>query len=139
MPIKDNRTGRGIHYKKKNSEKKPPSFEHPVFCFKYLDDRWGLKNLDKNKKSGLLEQLCKLSSLTWTQINSSGRHGMGKENINPGTSGLKCKLPPDIYSEDSNIYALRYSNNLPFVGIRSGFVFHLLGIDHNFTLYNHGS
>jgi hypothetical protein len=111
-----------------------PQFEHPVFCFRYLNKKFGLENCDKNEKASLIEQLHRLSQMTWTEIKMAGRHGLGSEKINP--KSLKTSIPLHL-SKDVNFYALRFMGLKVFVGYRTDFIFHILYIDTRFNLYSH--
>ena len=61
---------------------KPPTFQHPIFCFKYLCNKdYSLEDCIPNDLIAFTKTLYKLSQLTWSQIQTSGRHGCGHEII----------------------------------------------------------
>ena len=74
---------------------------------------------------------------TWRVLQHSDRHGSGCEKIR--LNSLKSELPVSISSmEDVNfLLAFRFDGLKPFVGHRNRFIFHVLYIDRDFTLYKH--
>ena len=110
------------------------NIDYPVFCFKYLQKGYSITDLDANNKSALLEQLYKLSQLSWSNIQTTHRHGMGTEKIDQNS--IKPPLPSFV-TKEVTLLALRYLGKQPFVGYRFDHVFHILYIDHNFTVYPH--
>lgn len=59
---------------------------------------------------------------------------MGFEKIEP--SQVRQSLPSSV-TEDVNLIAFRFSGKAPMVGYRDGQVFHVLWLDHDFSLYDH--
>ena len=60
-------------------------------------------------------------------------------HINKCIDSLNCELPHSIKStEDVKfLLAFRFDQMKPFVGFRNRFIFHVLFIDRDFTLYKH--
>ncbi|MCP4134605.1 MAG: hypothetical protein GY754_26765 [bacterium] len=114
--------------------KSSPKFKHPVFCFKYLDKKYGLGNCTKDEKAALIEKLHYLSQLDWQTIQNSPRHGAGSEKIKQNS--IKTGIPAHI-SKDVIFYSLRFSGRKPIVGYKSDFVFHIIWIDNRFEVYSH--
>jgi hypothetical protein len=107
----------------------------PVFCFKYLHRDFSIDTIDKEKKGALLDQLYKLSQLTFQDIIYSQRHGLGTEKISK--SSIKPKIP-NFVTDEVELIAFRYSGKLPFLGFRNRNVLHLIFIENNFgDVYNH--
>jgi len=79
--------------------------------------------------------LYKLSQLTWSQIQSSPRHGLGYEKI--PRAAIKAPVP-SLITEDTNFIAFRFSGKKAMVGYRDRAVFYVVWLDRNFTLYDHG-
>lgn len=78
-----------------------------------------------------------MSSLTWTQIHSTNRHGFGAEKIKKNQ--LRREIPRGV-TEEVELLVLRYSGEKhAMVGFRHTNVFNILFLDHDFTLYDHGS
>lgn len=111
------------------------AFQHPVFCFKYIHGDFALNHCTADEKVALIEQIIRLSGMTWNDIRLSHRHGMGSEKI--GIGSIKAGLP-DILTEDvDHLLALRFIGKAPFVGWRNKFIFHVFYIDRDFKLYKH--
>lgn len=124
-----------LHMKKEFHDKvKTPQFEHPIFCLKFLHKEFSLEQCDKNDKSALIDQIYRLSQLTWREIMLAPKHGMGSEKIS--IDSLKTRLDNN-FSEDETILALRFSGKKPMVGIKRDNIFHILFLDTKFTLYKH--
>jgi hypothetical protein len=109
--------------------------KHPVFCFKYLHKDFHVDKCNADEKICLLEQIIKLSNLSWQEIEYSGRHGLGTEKIDKNS--IRKDLPKDITEDVSYFLALRFGGKKAFVGFRNKFIFHILYIDRDFTLYKH--
>jgi hypothetical protein len=94
--------------------------------------------LDKctnEEKRKFIEQVVKISSMSWEQLQLAPRHGLGSEKIFPGS--IKSAIPGDLRDEVNMLLAFRFDGKKPFVGFRNGFIFHVFFIDRDFTLYNH--
>ena len=110
-------------------------FNYPVFCLKYLHKDWDLSRCEKDQKISLIERMCKLSTMTWDQIRQTHKHGFGSEKIQQ--ENLRAARPSHI-TPDVTFYALRFDGLRPMVGYKSHFIFHILYLDTNFSLYEHG-
>ena len=85
-------------------------------------------------RAAFASALYKLSQRSWAQIKTSPKHGMGSEKID--RSAIKGDST-DHLAEDLTLLAIRFSGLKPMVGYRDGAVFHIVWLDHNFTLYDH--
>jgi len=111
-------------------------FEHPIFCLKYLrHKKYSLKECTNKGKIALIDRLHKLSQMTWTEIQISSRHNWGTEKI----SRNSLPPPPAGITPDVTFLALRYHDKKRMVGFRNRFIFHIVWIDVDYTLYDHGS
>lgn len=110
------------------------NIEYPIFCFRYLHKNFDLSNCTNDDKKALIERICKLSQMSWLEIQMADRHGLGSEKIKQ--SALKTTIPKHI-SKDIDFLALRFNGLKPIVGYKNGFIFHICFIDSKFTLYNH--
>ena len=108
---------------------------HPVFCFRYLHKDYHIDKCETDEKISLLERIVKLSGLTWQEIEYSSRHTFGSEKIH--RDAIKQDLPNEITDDVPFFLALRFCGKKPFVGFRNKFIFHVLYIDRDFTLYKH--
>lgn len=86
-------------------------------------------------RQALASKLFELSQISWSDIASSGRHGLGTEKID--RKSLKTKLPHNV-TDDVNILAIRYNGKAPMLGYRDNRIFQILLIDWNFSAYDHG-
>jgi len=68
-------------------------------------------------------------------ITNSPRHGLGYEKI--ARTSIRAPIPTDI-TDDVTFIAFRFYGKAPMVGYREGYIFHILWIDRDFTLYSHG-
>jgi hypothetical protein len=107
---------------------------HPTFSIRCDHKDFCLSLCDKDEKSAFADQLHKLSTQTWQQLKSIGRHAMGYETIT--RSNLKVEIP-DSVPKDANIIAFRFSALKPMVGYRDKDTFHILWLDRAFNLYKH--
>jgi len=109
--------------------------KHPVFCFKYLHRKYDLSHCEVKEKVALLDTLHFLSQKTWSEIHLAHRHSFGTEKIKQ--TSIKGAGIPTHLSKDEVLYALRFDKLKPMVGYKSSFVFHILYLDRDFSLYDH--
>ena len=109
------------------------SFNHPIFCFKHLHKDHNLDKCIDDEKRALIEQIVKLSQLTWNDIQLSRRHGLGSEKIR--RKSIKPSIPVFITEDVDFFLALRYDGKKAMIGYRNRFIFHLIYIDRNHTVY----
>lgn len=112
-----------------------PEKQKPIFSLHYLQKSHCLSDCDKDEKSAFADTLHKLSQLTWNEIISSPRHGVGYERI--ARNAIKASIPAHLQA-DINLIAFRFCAKAPMVGYREENIFHVLWIDRAFTLYDHG-
>jgi len=130
------------HPHQKQGRIKPPpdkgstNPEHPVFCLKHMvDPHYCVTACSKDQQAALAQTLYKLSQLTWSDIASSGRHANGHEKLSQAQINGRF---PDHITPEVTMIAFRFSGKAPMVGYRHNEVFHIIWLDHNFTLYDHG-
>ena len=111
------------------------STQNPIFCLHYLDRAYGLSKCEKNLKVSLIHKLYELSQLTWNQITSTDRHGLGLEAI--PYEQIRGRMPTHITS-DQKFIAIRFHQLRPMVGYRIERIFHIVWLDYNMELYDHG-
>ncbi|HEY8938144.1 MAG TPA: hypothetical protein VIM65_23140 [Cyclobacteriaceae bacterium] len=124
----------GKNIKNPNSSGHNPIFDYPVFCLRHVHKNHHLDDCTDSELASLIMRMHKLSTMTWKDIQMAPRHGMGTEKISQDSikTGIPAHITPDV-----TFYALRFEGKKPFVGYRSGYVFHVVYIDRNFTLYDH--
>lgn len=108
--------------------------DYPIFCFRYLQT---VSKGDYKFYSDFVERLKKISGLTWNQINGADRHGFGTEKM--PVKQIKPQLPRFITPEITHLSVFRANgDNRPFLGLRSGVVFHIIFIEEQFgDVYDH--
>lgn len=111
------------------------AFEHPIFCFKYLNCDYDLNRCTTPEKVALIEQIIRFSNMIWNEIQLAPRHGLGSEKI--AVNCIRPGLPAILTADVKHLLALRFLGKAPFVGWRNKFVFHVLYIDRAFELYKH--
>ena len=111
----------------------------PLFCFKHLDLNVSLKGCDHITYKHFVHRLCKMSELTWEQINRSGKHQLGFELI-PKKQIKQKKFPPIVTDDMEKLPVFRYTgDNHPFVCVIQRGVIYPIFIEANFgDVYNHG-
>lgn len=111
--------------------------QKPVFSFEFMARGTGysVACCENEELSSLASRMFALSQMSWLEIMQAPRHGLGTEKISQ--SSMKVALPKSV-TEDVTLLALRYNGKKPMVGYRDNRVFHILFMDHDFTLYKHG-
>lgn len=113
----------------------------PIFSLTEMQD--GVFDLDlcqDKEKCSLIDRIRLLSKNTWQQLKSSPKHGIGYEKIEFGAiiGQNTLQKKQEIESQGYKLIAFRFHGKAPIVGYRDGRIFHLVWIDRNFSLYNHG-
>jgi hypothetical protein len=109
--------------------------DYPVFCFKHLHKKHDLDKCEDTEKKSLIEKIVTLSQLSWKDIQNSPRHGLGSEKI--AISSIKPSCPPFITDDVKHLLAIRFDGMKPMLGHRNKFIFHILFLDRDFTVYKH--
>lgn len=112
----------------------PAEQQHPVFSLRYLQGDYCLTKCQEDQKAAFATKMYRLSQLTWSQIQSQDRHKLGYERISKNS--IKAPIPNHI-KPDVNLLAFRCFGKLPMLGYREGYVFHVVWLDRNGTLYPH--
>ncbi len=116
------------------STKIPPAIEHPVFCLHYLDKKYCLSKCDQVEKASFADKLRVLSQQTWGEITTN--RPWGYEKIKDRRS-LSRNVPKGI-TEDLPIITFYFHDKKKMVGCRNSSVFHIVWLDRDFSLYDHG-
>jgi hypothetical protein len=113
------------------------SLDHPCFSFRYIHPDYSLIQCDKKEKNAFIEQLVRLSSLTWSEIRTKPKHGLGSEKI--PLHSIKPNIPPhfDFTDDVEELLSFRFLSKKPFLGhLRQG-ILYVIFIDPKMTVYNH--
>ena len=108
----------------------------PIFSLEHLQASHCVSVIaDRSERGLFMDALFTLSRMSWSQINSAPRHGLGTERM--PAAQIKAKIPSCV-TEDVNLLVFRWKGKLPFVGFRDGRVLHILWIEQQFgDLYDH--
>lgn len=107
-----------------------------VFSLRYLDSKYCLTKCQTPEKAAFADTLRVLGHLTWGEALHTGHNKNGYESI--PRDQIKGTIPQDI-TEDVSFIAFRFFGKHPMVGYRENEVFHIVWLDRDFTLYEHGS
>ncbi len=111
---------------------------HPLFCFRYLRNGFGIEDLPKFLQAKLALSLGVIAQCSWQVCTLAPRHSqIGTELL--GVERVKHAKVPE-FDEISKYTVFRYTgDNHPMVGVRAGDVFHVLWIEQKFgDVYDHG-
>ena len=128
------RVERGRNISPPVTTEESPEQQPPTFSLRYMSKEFCLSECTKDEKAAFADTLYKLSQLTWSQINSSDRHGSGYERI--AQNSIKAAISAHI-TEDVNLIAFRFCGMAPMVGYRDGAIFYVIWLDRSFKLYKH--
>ena len=113
---------------------KTPWFSHRFIC----QNAFCIKKCNFDQIKNLVDKIRVLSSLEWKAIESSPRETHGFEMI--PVKQVKGSIPPK-FSDLKAIWVFRFGSGNKggrIAGARKGNNFHILFIDHNYKLYDHG-
>lgn len=114
-------------------EKTDWNLDCPAFCLKFIKREFAIEGCDMEQRASFASMIGKLSQISWNQIYSAPRHGLGCEKIpQHELSGIPQHITPDV-----QLIAFRFWNNAPMVGYRSGRIFHIIWIDPKRKAYPH--
>ncbi|PTY38079.1 hypothetical protein BGP77_16640 [Saccharospirillum sp. MSK14-1] len=119
--------------------KDPPDFDKrpPKFSLEKLQDgKFCFSSLSNECKRQFSEAMFVRRTMTWSEMRSAGRHGLGYEKISK--SAIRAPIPPFITEEVSQLIAFRYNGKRAMVGYRIQDIFYVLWFDSKFKLYDHG-
>jgi hypothetical protein len=117
--------------------KEPQNYDKqkPIFSFRHM--KYGGKNCisycDKPSKASVIKKLLQLSQLTWSQILSSSKESLGKENI--PRKQFKVSLPRFVTPDVKSLIVFRFSKSERMAGIRQKDIYDILVVGAD--LYKH--
>ncbi len=113
------------------------NMKHPVFCFQYIDSVYGIEKCEKNEKLDILKTLFQLSLQNWRDLLQKSKSQKGFTTI--PREQLRRPAPSHL-TDDTSIIKVRFKDAKTLLGYRGddGVVFHIVWIDRDFTLYDHG-
>lgn len=98
-----------------------------------------MKHCDIQQFKGLSDRLRIISTLTWQQLKNEPHDKYGYEALSKEIFNASF---PEFAANDDVIIVFRFGGGRHggrIAGVRRDNVFHVLFIDRDFTLYNHGS
>lgn len=117
------------------------------FSFKYLtsDKRYNFENMVKADKkawqSALMERIIELSGLTWLDCQNF-RKNQGYETIPAGQGQLNFSPKNYILTDDEKAIVFRFNSQKGrIIGVKDSCcsLFYVIGLDTDFSAYNHGN
>lgn len=125
----------GIHFS-------PPAIEppkdynsnKPAFSFRYMNygGKKCLSKCDKESKSSISDTLLRLSQLTWKEIISKPKTGLGFEEIS--YEQFKNSLPKSV-TPDVSMFVFRFSSSGRMAGFRDRDIYHIVQVSPVHDLY----
>ncbi len=109
--------------------------QKPRFSLEFIQPEYCLSHCDQKEKAHFADSLLKRSRMTWSELKSVGRHGLGYEIIK--RNAIRASIPGHI-TEDVNLIAFRYNGKYPMVGYRHQSTFFILWVDRTHRLYDSG-
>ena len=107
----------------------------PVFSLRHLEASHGLGNCTTEQKAGVLDAFHIRRNLTWVELFSTHRRGLGSENIPQPAIGV---MLPACITPEMTLMAFRCIERMRMVGFRDQDRFHVVWFDWNMNLYDHG-
>lgn len=114
------------------------TFDHPVFCLRYLQRNHDICDCSPEQRQQLLDQMRLLSQKSWLELHQAPYRGIGSEKI-PRHQIQKAIPESPVVTDDVTFIAFRFAGKAPMIGYRHLTVFRILWLDHDFSVYNHGS
>lgn len=110
--------------------------KYPIFFFDKTHKDYHIDHLSYDEIKELLHRIYLFGTQTWEQIRQTGKHQLtGSEKL--PSSALRIQLDEDVLEHD--LIVLRFgSANKAMVGYYTNGTYYVIGLDHNFTLYDHG-
>lgn len=135
MAMIKRRDNSGVRIKPPHPAPGSTNQEKPHFSLVHLQEDFSLRQCRQEEKAAFADTLDRLSKLTWGEIQSSPRYGLGHEAI--ARDAIKAPIP-SVITQEVRILSFRCHGMAPMVGFRDGIVFHVVWLDRKFTLYDHG-
>lgn len=115
---------------------KAASDEYPVLSTRFLQKGWGFEEMTDETRLSFLQKWHKRSEISWKDLTSHQRHGLGSEYI--PSQQIKPQVPRQ-FQEIEKFRVFRHHANLPFAGWKDRGIFYVLWIESRYNdLYDHG-
>lgn len=114
----------------------PPNYDAHKPAFSFHDMRYRgqgcLSQCTKESKSAIADRLLELSQLTWKEIHSNPKEGLGYEPI--PNNRFKVSLPPSVTPE-VRLLVFRFSHPGRIAGYRKQDILHIVAVGAQHELY----
>lgn len=108
---------------------------YPILSLRHCVSGFGVDDLTDKQRSEFLLKWAKRSNLTWTDLRTHSKHGLGSEKIPLRKIKPAC---PEILQDAEDVLVFRHEGNLPFAGVRADDVFYVVWIESSYNdLYEH--
>ena len=104
----------------------------PAFCFQHMVAGYSVADCNQKDKAALSDAMWRRSQLTWRELRSAPPHGLGPEKIRQVNRSRPVTITDDVV-----LLAFRFSGLKAMVGFQDGRIFHVIWLDHDFTVYSH--
>ena len=102
---------------------KAASDEYPVLSTRFLQKGWGFEEMTDETRLSFLQKWHKRSEISWKELASHQRHGLGSEYI--PSKQIKPQVPRQ-FQEVDKFRVFRHHGNLPFAGWKDRGIFYVL-------------
>jgi len=111
-------------------------FSKPIFSFRYM--QYGGTNCitrcERDVRLSIVDTIIRISQLTWREMSSAPREGLGHEKVPQWRFRISLQLPVGITQEVPAV-VFRYSESGRIAGFRKEDIFHIIAVGSN--LYTH--
>ncbi|WP_196757837.1 hypothetical protein [Gluconobacter potus] len=108
--------------------------QKPLFCFEHMVSGYDINECERNEKAQILSALYTRSRMSWSELRTAPRHGLGYEKI--ARTSINPTVP-EVITEDVDIIAFRCIGLAPMIGYKDGNIFRIVWIDREFKVYDH--
>lgn len=108
----------------------------PVFSLQYMQAGCCIADCDAQQKGAFADALHELSQMTWREITVASRQGKGLETLK--RYAIRKPIPDSIKDDVTTLIGIRFWDKRRMVGYRDRDVFHIIWLDINGDLYDHG-
>lgn len=110
--------------------------ERPIFSLLHMLPPYCVESCQQDDQAAFANAIWKRSQMTWLQIRMAPHDKLGSETI--PRFRFRVQIPRSI-TEDVEFLALRFSGTKAMVGYRDQNILHVVWLDHNYSVYDHGS
>jgi hypothetical protein len=109
----------------------------PVFDFHHICKKFSITNCPPDFQSAFARRLYEISQLTWAELQRSSHRGIGTEMM--PVDQLNAPLPSTFTADAKRLTVIRFYGQGRILGHRDLRTFMVLFVEHDLSLYDHGS